>query len=247
MVPRRSLALAALVLLLCVPASAQRRRSMRSPAAAPVNGGGQCHTFGLVAAGRKATYHTVAPGGNVDFTITWIFDTLTQTKTTQKVTTAQGTADVETLLDGEVFGQLRGLKHLNVKGSQSVPVLGTITTTVDINFVPSLTQGPAAGWCPGYTWTVPPVTETIVTSTPQGQTQNIVTTVGSTGEVLAVNEPLSVPGGNFNTVKYRGVLVNGTTVQTAITWVSKELNIVVRQDTVEGNTVTSTTTLTSYQ
>lgn len=243
---RRLFALSALVLLLCVPASAQRRRAMRSPAA-PVSGGGQCVTFGLVAAGRKATYHTVATGGDVDFTITWISDTLTQTHTTQKVTTAQGTADVETVLDGEVVGQLRGLRHLNVKGSQTVPIIGKITTEVDINFVPTLTQGPAAGWCQGYTWTVPAVTETIVTSTPQGQTQNIVTTVGSTGEVLAVHEMISVPAGNFDTVKYRGVLVNGSSVQTAVTWVSTQFNIVVRQDTLEGNTVTSTTTLMSMQ
>lgn len=242
----RITALIALVLLLAIPASAQKRRAVRSPAAAPVSGG-QCHTFGLVAAGRKATYHTVAQGGNVDFTITWISDTPTQTKTTQKVTTAQGTADVETVLDGEVFGQLRGLRHLNVKGSQTVPIIGKITTEVDINFVPTLTQGPAAGWCPGYTWSVPPVTETIVTTTPQGQTQNVITTVGSTGEVLAVHDEIIVPAGKFDTVKYRGVLVNGSAVQTAITWVSTQFNIVVRQDTVEGSTVTSTTTLTSMQ
>lgn len=242
----RKLALAALLLLLCVPVSAQKRRSVRSAPAAPAS---NCHTFGLVAAGRKATYHTVAPGGNVDFTITWISDTPTKTHTTQQVTTSQGTADVDTVLDGEIFGQLRGLKHFKVSSSQTFPVIGKITTDVDVNFVPSLTQGPAAGWCVGNTWTVPPVTETIVTTTPQGQNQQIITTVGSTGEVLAVNELISVPAGNnINTVKYRGVLVSGTSVQTAITWVSMTLNIVVRQDTIDGSgNVTSTTTLTSVQ
>jgi hypothetical protein len=250
---RRLLPLLALglsvALFAVAPADAQKRRAVRSgPVTAPPPQG-QCHTFGLVQAGRKASYSTTnTNGGTATFTITWVSDTPTKTVTTQKVTTAQGTSDVTTVLDGEVFGQLRGLKHINLKTTTAVPVLGSITTEVDVDFVPSLTQGPAAGWCVGNTWSVPPVTETIVTKTPGVPNQTlIVTTVGSTGEVLAVGEPVAAAGRTFDTVKYRGALVSGSQVQTAITWVSMEHNVVVKQETMEGSTVTSTTLLTSLQ
>jgi hypothetical protein len=241
---RRLTALFAHALLFSVPAFAAKRRAARSAPAAAV-GTGACHTFGLVRAGLVASYHSTAPSGDADFTITYITDTPTFTHTKQKTTTAQGTADAETRLDGEVSGNLRGLKHMNVKVSTVVPFLGAVTTEVDIDFVPTLTLGPAAGWCVGNTWSVAPVTETIVTRSPAGQQQQVVTTIGGTGEVLAVGETITVPGGTFQTVKYRGTSVSATAVETAITWVSMEHNIVVRQDTVDANgAVTSTTVLT---
>ncbi len=244
---RRFTAVLALALLAAVPAAAARRRSARSGPAS-VSPGPSCHTFGLVRAGLKATYHSTGQGGDADYTITWITDTPTFTHTTQHVVTAQATSDADTRLDGEVFGSLRGLKHLNVKTTTQVPGFGGVTAETDINFVPTLTQGPAAGWCVGNTWTVPPVTETIVSSTPVGQNTQIITTVASDGEVLAVGETVSVPAGNFQTVKYRGAIISGTSVQTAITWVSMQHNIVVKQDTVDaGGAVTSTTQLTAVQ
>lgn len=246
---RRVLPLVALsAALLAVPAEGQRRRAVRFPGpSGPAQG--NCHTFDFVRAGLKATYLTTSPSGDANYTITYIFDNATQTKTTQVVTTSQGRSDVETLIDSEVFGILRGIKHINVKASQTVPVLGKVTTEVDLSFVPSLTAGPAAGWCAGNTWSVPPVTETIVTKSP-GVTlpPQMVTTAASTGEVLAVGETISVPAGSFRTVKYRGVFVAGTTVSNSITWVSMDDNIVVRQDTLDGaGAVTTTTTLTALQ
>ena len=242
---RRLLAVVALALFVVIPAEAQRRRAVRSnPGTPPSNG--SCHTFGLVQAGRKASYLTTAPGGDVTFTITWISDTPTQTRTTQKVLSQGTTTDVETVLDGEIVGTLRALKHLNVKGSTTVPILGKLTTETDISFIPSLASGPAAGWCVGNTWTVAPVTEQILVKSPQGTFPSTVTTIASTGEVLAVGESLTVGGGTFNTVKYRGAIVSGTSVQTAITWVSMQHNIVVRQDTLDAaGAVTSVTKLTS--
>ena len=242
---RRTVVVLALVVLAAVPASAQRRRAVRS---APAPAAGSCHTFGLVRPGLQASYLAQAQGGDVTFTITWITDTPTFTHTTQKVTTPQGTADAETRLEGEIVGSLRALKHLNVKTTTQVPGFGAVTAETDISFAPSLAAGPAAGWCVGNTWTVAPVTETIVTKTPVGQNTQIVTTLGSTGEVLAVGEVISVPAGDFQTVKYRGATVSGTDVQTAITWVSMQHNIVVRQDTLDaaGN-VTSVTRLTRVQ
>jgi hypothetical protein len=244
---RRLAALFALALLFSVPAFAAKRRAARSAPAATAPPTGSCHTFGLVRAGLQASYHSTTnqSGGDADFTITWITDTPTFTHTTQKVTTAQGTADAVTRLDGELVGNLRALKHFNVKTTMAVPVIGSVTTEADVNFVPSLVQGPADGWCVGNTWSIPAVTETLVASTPIGQQSQIITTIASIGEVLAVGEVVSVPAGNFRTVKYRGVTVSGTTVQTSITWVSMDLNIVVKQDTVDGNgAVTSTTVLT---
>lgn len=243
---RRLLMVALVAMVLVVPASAQRRRSVRSSPAAPPTG--DCHVFNLVRPGLVASYLTNAPGGDVTFTITYISDTPTQTKTTQKVSTPQGQADVATTLDGEIVGNLRALKHLETVGSINVPGFGTVTTEVDIDFVPSLAAGPAAGWCAGATWDVPPVTETITTRSPAGTMLNTVTTIGSQGEVLAVGESITVTGGTYNTVKYRGVTVSGDAVSPVITWVSMEHNIVVKQDTLDaaGN-VTSVTQLTKLQ
>ncbi|HEX6099623.1 MAG TPA: hypothetical protein VF432_25135 [Thermoanaerobaculia bacterium] len=245
MVRPRLLAVAALALFIVIPAEAQKRRAVRSnPGTPPTQGA--CHTFGLVAPGTKASYLSTAPGGNVTFTITWISDTPTQTKTTQKVTANGITSDAETVLDGEMVGNLRALKHFNVKVSTTVPVLGKVTTETDVTFTPSLAQGPADGWCVGNTWAIPPVTEHIVIKSPQGTIPTTVTTIASTGEVLAVGASITVPAGTFNTVKYRGSILSGSAVQTAITWVSMQHNIVVRQDTIDGTgAVTSTTVMTN--
>ncbi len=241
---RRLLAVAALALSIVIPAEAQKRRAVRANPGTP-SSSGTCHTFGLVTAGTKASYLTQAPGGDVTFTITWVSDTPTQTKTTQKVNSNGTTTDVTTVLDGEIVGTLRALKHFNVKGTAVVPVLGAVTTETDVTFAPSLAAGPAAGWCVGNTWAIAPVTESIVVKSPQGTFPSMVTTVASTGEVLAVGEVLTVNGMTFNTVKYRGAILSGSSVQTAITWVSMEKNIVVRQDTLDaaGN-VTSVTKIT---
>lgn len=240
---RRSIVLSLLVVSLVAPAEAQRRRAVRS---GPPKQLIQCHTFGLVEAGTVATYVTNTPQGDVNFTITWISDTPTRTHTTQKVQTPQGSADVETILDGEVVGSLRGLKHLYVKNVTVAPVIGPITTEVEIDFVPSLVAGPANGWCVGETWDIPPVTETITTrGGPVPVPPQLVTTIASSGEVLAVDEVLTVPAGTFHTVKYRGATASATGVQTAITWMSMEHNIVVRQDTIDAaGVVTSVTQLT---
>lgn len=243
---RKSAVLSLLVLCLVAPAEAQKRRAARSVVAAPVSG--QCHTFGLVKAGTVGTYVTTTPQGNVNFTITWISDTPTRTHTTQRVQTPQGSAEVETILDGEVVGSLRGLKHLYVKNITQVPVVGPVITEVEIDFVPSLIAGPSGGWCPNATWNVPPVTETITTRGPVPVPPQIVTTLASTGQVLAVDDVLVVPAGEFHTVKYRGTTVSPNGVQTAITWMSMERNIVVRQDTLDAaGAVTSVTQLTALQ
>lgn len=231
--------------VLALNAEAQKRRAVRAPAPAPPPQG-QCHAFGLVRAGLVASYQTTPP---TNFTVTYIKDTLTQTITHQKVTTPQATADADTILDGEVVGNLRGLKHINIKTVTPVPVLGSITLETDVDFVPSLVLGPADGWCVGNKWNVAPVTETLTVKSPIAPpTNTIKTTIGGEGEVLAVGESVTVPAGTFNTVKYRGVMVSDGNVQTAITWVSMEHNIVVKQQAFDANgAVTTLVELTSVQ
>lgn len=227
-------------------AEAQKRRAVRS--APPAAVGTDCHNFGLVRAGLVTDYRADAAGGTVTFNITYISDTPTQRKTTQRVVTPQATTEVETIVDGEIVGNLSAIKHINTKGSVIVPFLGRTPLEVDIDFSPSLLAGPAAGWCVGATWTVSPVTQTIVTSSAAGNFSNIVTTVASVGEVLAVGERITVTAGEFDTVKYRGAVVSGNDVSPAITWVSMEHNVVVRQDTLDAaGTVTSTLELTSIR
>ena len=240
---RKHFALVALAVLLAVfPAEAQKRRAVAAPGGTASNPG-DCHTFGLVQAGLVVAYHsTTSNGGVADFEITYISDTPTKLITKQKTVTAQGTAEADTTVDGEVVGNLRGLKHIKVKGTTTVPVFGKVTIDTDIDFVPSLIAGPAEGWCVGAKWNVSPVTETITVKSPAGNFTNVVTTVGSEGEVLAVGASITVPAGTFQTVKYRGVIVSGQDPQVAITWVSMTDNVVVKQDTIDaaGN-VTSVT------
>jgi hypothetical protein len=236
-------AVSALVLLAAFPADARHRAVRKTPALAPSGG---CHTFSLVKAGTKATYLSTTPNGSANYTITYISDTPTQTKTTQTVSTPQGNAEAVTTIDGEVVGLLRGMKHIDVTTTITVPVLGKMTTEIDIDFVPTLVLGPAAGWCVGNTWTVAPSTETIVTKAPfVTPVTSIQTTVGGTGEVLAVGEMVTVPAGTFRTVKYRGVLVANNTVQQAITWTSMDHSIVVKQDAYENGVIVTATQLTN--
>ena len=236
----------ALSLLVVVSAEAQKRRAVRSAPPAAVGTG--CHTFGLVRAGLITDYRAVAPGGTVTFTITYISDTPTQRKTTQRVVTPQATTEVETVVDGETVGDMAAIKHINTKGSVIVPVLGRTPLEVDIHFTPSLLTGPANEFCVGRTWLTNPVTETIVTKSAAGNFSNIVTTVGSEGRVLAVGERITVAAGEFDTVKYLGAIVSDDDVSPAITWVSMLHNVVVRQDTLDAaGTVTSTLELTRIQ
>jgi hypothetical protein len=246
----RLLALSFLTLSIVFSAEAGPRR--RAVGKAPAVGAptGQCHTFGFVRQGLKASYLSTTPNGNASYTITYLSDTATQTKTTQVVSTPQGNADAVTTVDGEVVGLLRGMKHVDVTTTITVPFLGKLTTEVDIDFVPSLVLGPAAGWCVGNTWTVAPVTETVTTKAPViPPVSSIVTTVGGTGEVLAVGEMVTVPGGTFRTVKYRGVLLANNTVQPSITWTSMDHSIVVKQQAFDPNTnaIVTDTQLTNLQ
>jgi hypothetical protein len=238
----RLITLTLLSILLVVSAEGQKRRAVRHTPT--LSAPGACHTFSLVRSGLKATYLSTTNNGSATYTITYISDTPTQTKTTQVVSTPQGNADAVTTIDGEVVGLLRGMKHIDITTSITVPVVGKLTTEVDVDFVPSLILGPAAGWCVGNTWNVAPVTETVTTKAPiVPPTTQIITTVGGTGEVLAVGESVTVPAGVFNTVKYRGVLVANNTVQPSITWTSMDHSIVVKQealDPVTGAVVTST-------
>jgi hypothetical protein len=234
------------VSLLALPAAAARVRAVRAGLPFPVPPvTGQCHTFGLVQAGLVAKYVTEVQGGPVNFTITYISDAPTQTRTTQTVTTPQGNATVETTVDGEIVGNLRALKHIYTKSISVVPVIGNLVTEVDIDFVPSLAMGPAQGWCVGHTWQVAPSAQTITTRTIAGTQVITGHTIASEGVVLAVGESVTTPAGTFQTVKYRANTVTSSGgVSPTITWVSMEKNIVVKQDTLDASgAVTSVTTL----
>lgn len=241
--PRLLAVLAVAVLMVPTAEAGPKRRAVgKSPVkSAPT---GQCHTFGFVRAGQKATYLSTTPTGSATYTITWISDTATQTKTTQVVSTPQGNANAVTTIDGEVVGNLRGMKHIDVTTSITVPVIGTLTTEVDIDFVPSLVLGPAAGWCVGNTWNVAPVTETIVTKAPFATpVTQIVTTIGGQGEVLAVGDNVTAAGRTFPCVKYRSVTLVNNTVQESITWTSMELAIVIKQQAFDANGTLVTDTI----
>ena len=240
----RLLVVSLFALLMVVSAEAGPRRRAVGKAPSLSAPSGPCHTFGFVQAGLQASYLSTTPNGSATYTITYIFDNATQTKTTQNVSTPQGTATAVTTIDGEVVGLLRGMKHIDVQTSLTVPVLGTVTTEVDIDFVPSLVLGPAEGWCVGEKWDVAPVTETITTKAPFVlPVTNIVTTIGGQGEVLAVRDIVTAAGRTFETVKYRGITFVNNTVQESITWTSMEEAIVVKQQAFDANGAIVTDTI----
>jgi hypothetical protein len=245
---RRLFILLVLVTLVLPAYGARKRRA----AAAPGGGGGnhgQCHTFGFVRAGLKASYLSTTSNGSATYTITYLEDTATRARTTQQVQTPQGMANVATTIDVETVGILRGMRKAKLDTTINVPGFGDLTTTITIDFVPSLIMGPAEGWCVGKTWAIPPVTETITTTLPVGGNQTqIVTTVASEGQVLAVGDEVEVPAGEYLTVKYKNLTLANNTLQPTITWVSMEHNVVVKQDTLDANgNVTTTTVLTNLQ
>lgn len=248
---RRLLVLSLLVVSLVPAVEAQnRRRAVRStPPAIVAPPTGQCHTFGFVRPGLKATYLSNAQGGDVTSTVTYISDSATETRTTQTVTTAQGNAEGETVITGELVGNLRAVKHIFIRTSIIAPVIGRVTTDVDIDFVPSLAAGPAGGWCVNATWVSSPSTQTITTRPSFGPPTTITNNVLSNeGIVLAVGERITVPAGTFDTVKYRGTYASASGAQVAVTWVSMQHNIVVRQDTLDaGGSTTSVMQLTALQ
>ncbi|HYH09919.1 MAG TPA: hypothetical protein VEK11_22920 [Thermoanaerobaculia bacterium] len=247
---RRLLTLCVFTLLCVASVQAQRQRAVRSglpfftPQQPPPQTG-PCHTFGLVRPGLKASYLSVTPDGSATYTITWISDQPTRTETTQQVQTPQGTGNAVTVVDGEIVGNLRAMKHINVKTTIAVPILGSITTTVDIDFVPSLALGPQDGWCVGKTWSVGPTMQTITSSTPGLPVQIIHNNIElAEGKVLAVNEKITVNGVEYNTVKYASWAMGANNaLQPSITWTSTEHNVVVRQEAYDsvGNLVTTTT------
>ncbi|HEX8254089.1 MAG TPA: hypothetical protein VF846_13160 [Thermoanaerobaculia bacterium] len=245
----RLLALSLLVLSLAPVGEAQKRRAVRSTPSIVAPPQGQCHTFGFVKPGLKATYLSTTSAGNVTSTVTYISDSATETRTTQTVSTPQGNADGQTIITGELVGNLRAVKHVFVRTSITAPVIGKVTTDVDIDFVPSLAAGPAGAWCAGATWTSSPSLQTITTRPSIGPTTVFTNNVlANQGVVLAVGDNITVTAGTFRTVKYRGTYASASGAQVAITWVSMDHNVVVRQDTLDASgATTSVMQLTKLQ
>ncbi|HET7435192.1 MAG TPA: hypothetical protein VFN10_10835 [Thermoanaerobaculia bacterium] len=238
-----------MILALALPAfAAGKRRAVAAPSTPPQTGGGDCVNFAPVRTGLKASYS--APGG-VTFTITYLSDSATQTRTTQHVVTPQATADAETRLDWEQIPNAsityRAMKHLYTKVTTPVPFLGNQVIETDIDFVPSYITGPATGYCVGTKWHTPTSNETIMVKSIAGTQVQTGTAIAFDGEVLAV-ETITVPGGQFKTVKVKGATVTDSGVQRSIQWLSPDYSISIKQETYDdaGN-LTGTTVLTKLE
>jgi len=233
-----------LILVSLDAAAASRRRSVKAPApAAPT---GQCVNYGSPRIGMKASYLTTSPGGNVTYQVTYLADTTTQARTTQKVQAPTGNADVETTMDFETVKaafDLRAVKHMNVKGTTSAGGFA-FTLETDINFVPSMVLGPIGGWCQGAKWSVPATTETIRVNSIAGQQLTTQTTIAYEGEVLDTNAMVTTPAGTFRCIKTKGLTPSSSSTDRTIAWNSVDYYITVRQETVDASgNVTSVTEL----
>jgi hypothetical protein len=239
-----------LLLLISLPLSAQRRRSVKWPSSANPGGNpstGQCVNYGSPRIGMTASYLVTSTGQpNVTYQVTYVSETPTQARTTQKVQTPVGNADAETRMDFETVKaafDLRALKHLYVKSTTSVAGF-TVAVETDIDFVPSMVLGPIGGWCQGAKWTVPATTETITVRSIAGTQTTTQTTIAYEGEVLSVDESVKTPAGTFKCVKTKGLTASASSTDRTITWNSIDHYITVRQETLDaaGN-VTSVTEL----
>lgn len=243
----RHITVAVLMLLLAVPlAAAGRRRAVKAPAPSNPNPSGQCVNYGSPRIGMKASYLTTSAGGNVTYQVTYISESATQAKTTQKVQAPTGNADVETTMDFETVKaafDLRALRHMLVKGT-TVAGGFAISLETDISFVPSMVLGPIGGWCEGAKWSVPATTETIRVSSIAGQQITTQTTIAYEGEVLSVNESVTTPAGTFRCIKVKSLTPSSSSTDPTIAWNSIDHYITVRQETLDATgKVTSVTEL----
>lgn len=239
----RRVGLVVLLLAVSLNVSAQRRRAVRSPGTSAASGG-DCVTFGSPRIGMKASYLTTSPSGNVTYQVTYVSESATEARTTQKVQTPQGNADVETRMDFETVHtsfDLRALKKLNVKSTTSAAGFPFVIET-EIDFVPSMILGPVSGWCEGATWTVPATTETIRVTSIAGPQISTQTTIAFEAEVLSVDETITTPAGTFRCVKARGYQISGTNAAPTISWNSVEHYITVRQETLDASGAVSQVT-----
>lgn len=248
----RKLQLVVLLVLVVVfagalPATAQRRRVVKWPSSGNPNGGnptGQCVNYGSPRIGMKASYLTTSPGGNVTYQVTYVSDSATQARTTQKVQAPTGNADVESTMDFETVKasfDLRALKHLKVKSTTSAAGFA-IAIDTDIDFVPSMVLGPAGGWCQGAKWSVPATTETIRVSSIGGNQLTTQTTIAYEGEVLSVNETITTPAGTFRCIKTKGLTPSASSTDPTIVWNSIDHYITVRQETLDATGKVTTVT-----
>lgn len=239
-----------LLLIAAVPAFAQKKRVVKWPSSGNPGGNpttGQCVNYGSPRIGMKASYLVTSTGQpNVTYQVTYVSETPTQARTTQKVQTPQGNTDVETRMDFETVKasfDLRALKHIYVKGTTSAAGFPIVIET-DIDFVPSMVLGPLTGWCKGAKWTVPATTETITVKSIAGTQVQTQTTIAFEGEVLSVDDVITTPAGSFKCIKTRGLTPSATSTDRTISWNSIDHYITVRQETVDANgNVTSVTEL----
>lgn len=101
-----------------------RRRAVRP--GSPAVPTGDCATFSPIRVGLRATYLTTnASGTTSTFTVTYVADSASQTRTTQTTSTPVSTSTVETTIDYENVADtsitLRATKHIHVKTTTTTP------------------------------------------------------------------------------------------------------------------------------
>ncbi len=172
---------------------------------------GPCVTTGIPS--PATTYIYSYTEGGVTSTITRRWLEVSATVSRQQMTNVhpkQGTTSVLTVAAQHVVDDLMVVDQF--KSSGNLPGGGAFTSTTVHR--PGLVDGPAFRVCQGRHWTIPQ-TAVLTTTTPGGTASN---SISGTGDVIAVNAPMKVPAGTFETVNYREDRQTAYGPITIVTW-----------------------------
>jgi len=206
---------------------------------------GECVTLPIPANGSRVVWSIsgtssgTSVSGTVDTTYTSVSETsaTTQTDSTTSGGGVSSTSDTTTVQTYSVQTNGQGIPDLyvsqiKVNGSASAGGFNqSINST--ISFSPAKLFGPWRKFCEGYTWQAPSVQQTV---TGAGTSNTPV----DNGEVISINESVTVPAGTFTTVHRRVTQVGGSVTDA---WFDVESGHEVKQvSTTGGDTTTSVAT-----
>jgi hypothetical protein len=203
--------------------------SPAQPSDDPPSGSSGCVTIPHIATGRVASYRVT---GNQAFTMetTWHTDTDTSATETSLTHTSSGDSTIDSTYTYTVQNGLRALTH-SVSSAATNAGGFNIVVTLDSTFSSPMILGPVSSWCSDSKWNNPAIVHTVVTSgTFPGPTTTI-NRPAAEGQVIAVNESITVAAGTFNTVHFRGV--QGRTdanVQKSNIWMSISDGVLVKEE-----------------
>ncbi len=218
------------------------------PPSSNTNPGGQCVSVPFVHAGAKATYKNTDSSGVWTMITTVNSDSATVRTQNDQAFTSGGNSVIDSTFTLTTQNGLRQLHHA-VSSAATTAAGFPITVTTDSTFSTDMVLGPMTEYCSGATWAIPATTQTVVTGGTFPGPTTVINRPAATGNVIAINQSLTVAAGTYNTVKYHGVADRtDANVQSSNIWVSIADGIMVKSENLDANgNVVATVELTNLQ